>query len=196
MHAYRTLVVTLVIGVAACGNDGDAEVPAPEITAAAITERAAADSPTTGAATAISLPASTFTEPPVETVPDILAGYTETTIRVGGQELRAVIADTSALRSRGLMGVADLGPVDGMFFVWMTDTERMFWMKDTLITLDIAWFDWDGRLVSTLTMTPCGDEGPCPRYGASGPYRYALEMPEGTMPALVADSILEFGNGF
>ena len=33
-------------------------------------------------------------------------------------------------------------------------------------------------------MAPCGDSSSCPDYAADGPYRYALEVPKGRLPAL------------
>jgi uncharacterized membrane protein (UPF0127 family) len=33
-------------------------------------------------------------------------------------------------------------------------------------------------------MAPCGDQSDCPIYSATGVYRYALEVPQGQLPAL------------
>ena len=33
-------------------------------------------------------------------------------------------------------------------------------------------------------MPPCGDQPICPTYAADGPYRYALEVPQGGLPRL------------
>lgn len=83
-----------------------------------------------------------------------------------------------------------LGEIDGMLFEWSGLTESTFWMKDTLITLDIAFFDGSGRLVELMTMTPCVQEA-CPTYGPNSPYRWAIEAPVGGVLATVsADSVL------
>ena len=55
-----------------------------------------------------------------------------------------------------------------------------FWMKDTLIPLDIVFFDADGRQVGSASMTPC-EVAPCARYGSEGAYRWALETPAGAI---------------
>jgi uncharacterized membrane protein (UPF0127 family) len=134
---------------------------------------------TTSSPTALS--GSTATTGPAP--PDQLAGFTRLEVRVGGEAWQVAVADTPALRSRGLMGVTDLGDVRGMLFLWEDDTSGGFWMRDTLIPLDIAFFDAAGVLVDLLSMTPCRED-PCPTYRPSGPYRAALEAPAGGFDGL------------
>ncbi len=132
---------------------------------------------------------------PIIVVPPVLADFRVGTVRLEGGEFVVAIADTPVLRPQGLMNVTNLLSLDGMVFFWPEDTETRFWMKDTLISLDIAWFDSSGLFISMLTMPPCGDEEHCPKYFAAGPYRSALEMPEGAMPDLREGSRLEFLEG-
>ena len=73
---------------------------------------------------------------------------------------------------------------DGMLFAFPEDTESGFWMSDTPMPLSIAWFDADGGLVSTADMEPGPEGGDCPTYPAQGPYRFALEVPQGDLEAL------------
>jgi hypothetical protein len=108
----------------------------------------------------------------------VSAEFPRAVVEVGGEPWRVAVADTPQRRSRGLMGVTGLGGLDGMLFVWVDDVDGAFWMKDTLIPLDIAFFDSGGGLVDSLAMVPC-EEDPCPRYRAAGSYRYALEVPAG-----------------
>jgi uncharacterized membrane protein (UPF0127 family) len=96
----------------------------------------------------------------------------------------ALLAATSEQHQRGLMGRTDLGGYDGMLFRFDADTTTSFYMKDTLIPLSIAWFDADGLFVSATDMEPCPDRVGCPTYGAAAPYRYALEVAKGGLPAL------------
>ena len=96
----------------------------------------------------------------------------------------ALLAATSEQMSKGLMGRTDLSGYDGMLFRFDGDTQGTFYMKDTLIPLSIAWFDAQGRFISATDMPPCGDAPVCPTYGAEAAYRYALEVPEGGLPAL------------
>jgi uncharacterized membrane protein (UPF0127 family) len=123
--------------------------------------------------------------PPAESVGSVvsaawtLAGFDELEVTVDGAPVTVALADTPALRRRGLQQVVDLGRAQGMLFSWGGGTvDSRFTMRDTLIALDIGFFDVDGRLVDLVRMTPCAGE-PCPSYGASAPYAFALEIPVG-----------------
>lgn len=94
-----------------------------------------------------------------------------------------LVADSRGKRSQGLTGVTDLEGRLGMVFVYDADSRDRYWMKDTPMPLSIAWFDAAGAFVSSADMDPCLT-GDCPNYGAAAPYRYALEVPQGRLPAL------------
>jgi uncharacterized membrane protein (UPF0127 family) len=97
----------------------------------------------------------------------------------GGKVMVPVeVADTQAKRERGLMGRKSLASDAGMVFVFPNDTSDAFWMKDTLISLSIAFYDDQGRIVSLLDMEPCRSE-PCPLYSPGVSYRGALEVNRG-----------------
>ena len=96
----------------------------------------------------------------------------------------ALLAATVQQQNQGLMNRTDLSGYDAMLFQFERDTQGEFYMKDTLIPLSIAWFDAEGDFVSATDMAPCGDEDPCPTYGAEAAYRYALEVQEGGLGPL------------
>jgi len=121
-----------------------------------------------------------------------LEGFETSTIKVDNRELTVAVAETPRQRSQGLMGVTDLGSLDGMLFVFQVDSDGGFWMKNTLIPLDIAFFTADGGFVDALTMAPC-TEDPCPTYRPGGSYRYALEAPAGDLAFVTPTSRLELG---
>jgi uncharacterized membrane protein (UPF0127 family) len=121
-----------------------------------------------------------------------LPGFGVSYVGVTGQRWLVAVADTPGLRARGLMGVVDLGVLDGMLFVWESDASSGFWMKDTLIPLDIAFFDEAGVLVDQFGMVPCADE-PCEVYQPSGRYRYALEARPGAFEAMDQPSLVLSG---
>lgn len=118
-----------------------------------------------------------------------LDGFDTAAIQIDDQQLAVAVADTRALRSQGLMGVTDLGGLDGMLFAFDESSDGGFWMKDTLISLDIAFFDTDGLFVDAFTMRPC-TENPCPVYRPSGAYRHAVEVPAGDLRLVGEGSVL------
>ena len=125
--------------------------------------------------------------------PDGLDGFDIWKIAIDDRELAVAVATTPRQRSQGLMGVTDLGGLDGMLFVFQTESTGGFWMKDTLIPLDIAFFDSDGVLVDEMTMEPCTAD-PCPSYRPGGSYRYAVEAPAGDLAFVVPGSRLDIAD--
>lgn len=89
-------------------------------------------------------------------------------------ELSVEVALTPSEHERGLMGRSTV--TTGMLFVFTDEQQRAFWMKNTLVPLDIAYFDATGAWVSSARMEPCVKD-PCPTYLSSGPATYALELP-------------------
>lgn len=92
-----------------------------------------------------------------------------------------VAADEPA-RERGLSRRAEVPPGSGMAFLFPSDTAASFWMKDTLVPLQIAFVTADGRVVSLFEMAPCRAD-PCTVYTPTEPYRYAVELPAGAFTA-------------
>jgi uncharacterized protein len=88
-----------------------------------------------------------------------------------------VAADEPA-RERGLSNRTQVPKGTGMVFLFPADTTAAFWMKDTLVPLQIAFAAADGRVVSLFEMTPCRAD-PCPVYTPTAAYRYAIELPAG-----------------
>ena len=65
-----------------------------------------------------------------------------------------------------------------MLFAYPNEGDRSFWMKNTLIPLDIAFFTADGTLLN-VNETPTAQvprEGPWPPSPSKGAARYVLEM--------------------
>lgn len=98
-----------------------------------------------------------------------------TTIRVDGHDVTVEVADTPALRERGLMHRDSLPEDHGMLFVYGESQTLSFWMRNTRFPLDIAFIDAGGTIVDIQQMEPQSDE----QHVSAAPALYALEMPLG-----------------
>lgn len=95
----------------------------------------------------------------------------------GGVSLRVDYATTEAAWERGLGGRESIPNNYGMLFIFPKDDIYGFWMKDTLIPLDIFWLDIDGRVVS-ISQDVATSTYPNVFYPAT-PARYVLETVAG-----------------
>ena len=93
-------------------------------------------------------------------------------------EVAALVAASPERRQRGLQEVEDLPEGVGMLFLFDRDRTGGFWMKDTLVPLEIAFARVDGEIVAILSMEPC-EADPCEVYDPGQAYRAALEVPDG-----------------
>ncbi|HIH17967.1 MAG TPA: DUF192 domain-containing protein [Nanoarchaeota archaeon] len=100
------------------------------------------------------------------------------TLGKGDKELKVEIADEPYEHARGLMFRESMKDDEGMLFIFSDSEYRTFWMKNTLIPLDIIFIDGDSQIVDITTMQPCEKE-PCETYTSSGPAKYVLEVNAG-----------------
>lgn len=122
--------------------------------------------------------------PALGTAADDLPAAAVRLVRSDGGEVPVAVrvAATPDARRRGLMGVADLPDGTGMLFRFPElAAHGGFWMRDTLVPLDIA-FLAAGEVVAVATMTPCAAD-PCPITDPGRPYDAALEVPAGWLAA-------------
>lgn len=106
----------------------------------------------------------------------------------------AEVAVTAAERSRGLMYRNALAKDQGMLFVFPDEGFHRFWMKNTLIELDIVFIAADRSVVSiSRRAQPCRAD-PCALYGPDGNAAYVLEIAGGLAAAygFKAGDVVEF----
>jgi uncharacterized membrane protein (UPF0127 family) len=98
-----------------------------------------------------------------------------TTRRGESLNVQVEIADTPELRGRGLMFRKELPEGAGMLFLFPVETHNAFWMKNTLIPLDMI-FAKQGKIVSIIQNTVPRDEKLLQPDAA---YTMTLEVPGG-----------------
>ena len=86
------------------------------------------------------------------------------------------VADTEAAREHGLMGVTYLAPDAGMLFVFDAPRLAAFWMRGTLIPLDMLFITADGVIADIHAGAKPHDETPI---RASVPVLSVLEIAGG-----------------
>jgi uncharacterized membrane protein (UPF0127 family) len=101
-----------------------------------------------------------------------------------GKTFYVELAENEEQQARGLMFREQLAPDRGMFFISRSEYMQAFWMKNTLLPLDMLYFDKKFRLVSMQTNVPPCKADPCPSYPSSGPAQYVLELNAGTADKL------------
>jgi hypothetical protein len=163
------LAVWLCVSSAACGNGLPGGTPAAALPEARKADAAAAPAPA-AVATVVALPDG---KPPAA--------------------VRVSLARTEEQRRRGLMYVQNLPPDDGMLFVFEAEAEQSFWMKNTLIPLDMIFIRADLTVAGVvaeakpLTLDP---------RGVDRPSRYVLEVNGGwaAQHAVTAGTKVRFDN--
>jgi uncharacterized protein len=98
-------------------------------------------------------------------------------LRGCGPTLRLDIVATEDARQKGLMGVTELPDNYGMLFVFADTVQPAFWMKDTLIPLEVVFMSKSGQIIAISAMEPQSETV----HAAPEPLPYALEVPQGWM---------------
>ena len=105
---------------------------------------------------------------------------TTPSVTLHGKQFSTEFATDDASRELGLMNRTSLAADHSMLFIFVNDEPRAFWMKNTLIPLDILYFDKERKLISMqLNAQPCKAD-PCAIYPSDGSARYVLELQAGT----------------
>ena len=86
------------------------------------------------------------------------------------------IADTLKKKEMGLMNRDYLAPEDGMLFIFENEEIHNFWMKNTLIPLDMIWINENKKIIYIeKNADPCKIEQ-CELFGPNEKAKYVLEI--------------------
>jgi uncharacterized membrane protein (UPF0127 family) len=133
------------------------------ILALACTQRSAAPAPATTATTATT---TADAAAPRIILPDHSAVIVE-------------VASDDPTREQGLMYRDHMADDRGMIFLFPQAGEYPFWMKNTLIPLDMIWMDADHRIVHIAHDVPPCKADPCPNYPPNAKASSVLELAAG-----------------
>jgi uncharacterized membrane protein (UPF0127 family) len=102
-------------------------------------------------------------------------------IKIGGRDIRVHVELARTLReiSRGLMFREQLRENHGMLFLFHTEQPLGFWMKNTLIPLDIIFISEELEVISAQTRVPPCKQDPCPVYRSEEPAKFVMEVNAG-----------------
>lgn len=97
----------------------------------------------------------------------------------GQIKIKTEFARTPEEWQKGLMDRASLSENSGMLFIFPNEKSRGFWMKNTLIPLDIVFISSKGRINEITTLFPCQETEICQSYDSKAPAQYVLEINAG-----------------
>ena len=118
---------------------------------------------------------SAGSEEPVERIDISIEGQR------GAVQVRAEIADTPSERARGLMYRESLAEGTGMLFVYQRRDVHTFWMKNTLIPLDMLFLDGPPHQshISVIGIVHNAEPETLTHRSVSAPSLFVLEVPGG-----------------
>ena len=103
---------------------------------------------------------------------------------LSGHIFSAQVASSVRDRARGLMYKKALARDNAMLFVFDKEGEHSFWMKNTLLPLDILWLNGQKKIVYIKeNFQPCQGDF-CPKETPSAKAKYALEVNAGIVKEL------------
>lgn len=90
--------------------------------------------------------------------------------------INAEIADSSEERQKGLMNRTEMKDNEGMVFIFNYEEKLAFWMKNTLISLDMIFINSNGTIVDIKNnVQPCKTDD-CETYISKEKAKYTLEI--------------------
>ena len=101
-------------------------------------------------------------------------------VKVNAVTFHVEVARSDEEWRKGLMFREKLGAHEGMLFYGKLERPQIFWMKNTLVSLDIVFISKNKKIVSIAKHTEPFSETPIP---SAGPAQYVLEILAGQADA-------------
>lgn len=121
--------------------------------------------------------------PPIAAQPQPTLPQSDLVIQTakGPQRFRVELADNDQSRSRGMMFRTSMAPAAGMLFDFKQEQMASFWMRNTLLPLDMLFIKADGTILNIHQRAIPRDET---GINSAGPVRAVLEVNGGTTARL------------
>ena len=97
-------------------------------------------------------------------------------LHIGEVKFTVEIADTHEKQLRGLMYRKSIPDDYGMLFVYNDEQIRGFWMKNTLVHLDLIFLDKNKQVVDIILNIPPCEADPCETYASDNKAQYVIEL--------------------
>ena len=110
-------------------------------------------------------------------------------ITINKKEIKKIyieIADTEKKRSYGLMNREEIMIDNGMLFIWDKSEKRNFWMKNTLLNLDLFFINMKGIIVGIYRNAKALDQK---NISSNEKVKFVLEMNAGELKSRVGDKL-------
>ena len=106
----------------------------------------------------------------------------KTDLNIKNKNFKVWLALNPLQQREGLSFIEDtnLSKEEGMLFVYPMNEKRYFWMKNTLMSLDIAFIKEDGVIDSIYTMETTSKK----QFSSQEKVRYVLELKKGTFKSI------------
>jgi uncharacterized membrane protein (UPF0127 family) len=124
---------------------------------------------------------------------------TPTTVTIGDASFAVELAVTPQQQAQGLSRRPSLTPGTGMLFIFKSEGQPFFWMKDMHFPLDMVWISAEYVVVDITEDVPPPDSGQTtsdlPTYRPAEPAQYVLEINAGEAESadMRIGDLVEFG---
>jgi uncharacterized membrane protein (UPF0127 family) len=106
-----------------------------------------------------------------------LSDLNKVVVKFGARSIPAFVCDTDAKRQEGMMFLTakEIKNTEGFLFVFPDAQPRSFWMRNTVLPLDIIYLDSSGKVLNIMKGKPFVKAGLASR----GPSQFVLELKQG-----------------